>query len=288
MRYVRRCCIFGVLALSIDPAMAADPSHPACENPAPAISPRATLENRLTGEAKQALLNAKGAVAAEDWAVAVREYQHAYDVSRDGGIQWNIAAAEEKRGNLFEAWQAMGRYLDSHDAYDLEAACGFLVSLRGRLSELTLRVSEADALISVDESPKGKSPITEPILANPGTRTIRVEKRGFVPKVVLAALGSGLSTTVDIVLVPGESALSPVAPQILLSPSVTEAPTPAFPPSAIQESASAALPWEWIGLGAAVLAGGIVGTYFLVRPDGDRTAPPVAGSFDTVQLPLVW
>ncbi len=106
----------------------------------------------------------KRAVAAEkrqDWRVAIREYQAAYDLSPHPDVLYNIAAVHERIGEARAAAGFYQRYLDgSPAAPDRAKVVGKLAELRARPAEVQITSDPVGADVAIDGQARGQAPLT--------------------------------------------------------------------------------------------------------------------------------
>jgi hypothetical protein len=139
-----------------------------------------------------------------DYATALLMYQAAYDRTHDPRLLWNVAVCKKNLRHYAKAAATLARYLaeggtlisgsDRRDAQDLvKAIAPFTVTE-------TIKVSEPDAHVFVDDEPVGTSPLPGPLVLDMGTRRVRVRKEGYRPVDREFPVGGSAPTTIDIVL----------------------------------------------------------------------------------------
>ncbi len=177
---------------------------PATEVVAPAPA-RPSLAESLSGAAKENYDTAVALYKQGAYAQSATKFQAAYDTSKDARLLWNQAAAEKQQRHYAKARMLVRQYvalstdLPEKDKTDANA----LLSVLDRLvSEVTVVVNEPGAVVSVDGTNVGESPLPKPISMDTGTRAIRVTKDNFVPYQAQVPIAVGPASTIQINLVP--------------------------------------------------------------------------------------
>lgn len=177
------------------------------KKPAPAAAKAAApkpLSETLTGQAKAEYEAGKILYQDGDHRNALVKFQHAYELSHDARLQWNVAACEKNLRHYtrvlaaLETYQKEGGALltdqDKQDAIDLSGTVKTLVS------SLNVTSNEPGADVFVDDEKIGTTPLPGPVLVDVGTRKIRVSKPGFKEffKVEAVAGAGDVSVTADL------------------------------------------------------------------------------------------
>lgn len=189
-------------ALCAPSAALAQPKKPgAAAAKAPVVKP---LSETLTGPAKAEYEAGKILYQDGDHKNALVKFQHAYEISHDARLQWNVAACEKNLRHYTRVLVALDTYQkeggalltaqDRQDAIDLTSTVKTLVS------SLKVTSSEPGAEVFVDDEQIGTTPLPGPVMIDVGTRKIRVSKPGFKEFVkVEAVAGAGdVSITADL------------------------------------------------------------------------------------------
>lgn len=226
------------------PTSPASPPPPAAPRPAqPAIA--------RTGDAKEAeqrFLRARQLFDEGDYALALVEFNRAYELSPNYRVQFNIAQIHIQLFNYAAARTALEKFLREGGADIPEArkaqAESDLQMLKGRTAYLKVVTVPPTAEVSVDDAPLGEGPFTSPVLVNAGQRKVTVTRAGFVPqtKAVTLAGGDTQDLTFELVLVPVEEHNE--------GPKLTTVTKKNYTPAIIGWSATGLL-----GVGAAVFGG---------------------------------
>lgn len=143
------------------------------------------LSQSLTGEAKAAYDSGRLLFEDGDSRGALAKFSHAYDLSQDARLLWNMAACEKELRRYARAATLIGRYLkEGGERLTVEQRQGALET-QGALSSFYATVSLAGApdgaTVSVDGTRIGRTPLSEPMLIDLGSRSLRVELPGFEP-----------------------------------------------------------------------------------------------------------
>jgi len=170
---------------------------------APAAAP-APLAEALTGEAKESYEAGKVLYGDGDYAGAVLKFQHAYDVSKDPRLLWNVIASEKNVRHYARAEKLLNEYLAAGGAIltesDRAEAQALLEAVRPFIAEIALKVNEPEATVLVDDVEVGRTPLAAPLRVDMGPRKVRVAKAGFREFSVTQSFASGSVTPLDVTL----------------------------------------------------------------------------------------
>jgi hypothetical protein len=209
-----------------------------------------------------------------------------------------------------------GTAMTPEDKADVDSA---LAAIRNLVGTVRIAVTEAGADVALDGTPAGMTPLAEPLVVDLGAHKLSVTKAGFQPAEQTIDVQGGAELATAITLTPQRHVGQLiVAADADASVSVDDkVPTKerfdgqvasgthdvrVTAPGKVEYRAQVDLKdgetrtlqvtleiekhgalWPWIVGGAAVLAGGVVGGYFLFKSSPAAPAP-VSGSFATVQL----
>lgn len=183
--------------LSLSGLLLASPARADGALPAP-------LSQSLSGEAKAAYDSGRLLFEDGDSRGASAKFSHAYDLSHDPRLLWNIAACEKELRHYALAATLIERYLreggksippeQRQDALDTQHA------LRAFYVELELRGAPAGAMVSIDGVRAGQVPLRQPLLVDLGTRVVRVELTGFEPSETRLDVAGGGELKLDVAL----------------------------------------------------------------------------------------
>jgi hypothetical protein len=155
-----------------------EPSRPAAGAPANPPSESAIAEARKHYEAGIAMYDAG------DYEPALAELDRAYQLAPSHKIRYNLGQIHRMLKNYvlalkdFQAYVAGGTNEPKAKVAEAEK---YISELSLVVAKVNLTSNIADADVAVDGDVVGKTPLTEPILLNPGNRTVQVSKSGFVP-----------------------------------------------------------------------------------------------------------
>jgi hypothetical protein len=172
----------------------------------------APLAQSLTGEAKAAYDSGRLLFEDGDSSGAMAKFSHAYDVSHDARLLWNVAACEKELRHYARAATLIGRYLKEGgnriSAEQRQSALETEHALRAFYVNVTLKGVPDGAIVLVDGTQVGRSPLAEPLLLDLGTRVVRVEQPGFeASETKLEVAGGGeLEVAVSLKALPAVSA----------------------------------------------------------------------------------
>lgn len=273
------------------------------------------LAEALTGDAKSEYESGKLLFGAGDFGGALIKFTSAHEKSHDPRLYWNMAACEKSLHHyarslaLVRAFAADTSGLVSAD--ERAEAVELVKVMEPLTARLRVRVSEAGAAVTLDDTPIGESPIDAPIVVDLGTRKLRAHKSGYedatknvsvsdsthetevalvLNKIVhegRVVIRAGPSDTIVIdgvtrgtgdwsgALSSGGHTLRVVAPSMRPYQTeilVTDNQTREIAVTLEAEPTKIPL-WAWIGGGALVTSGLAVGGYFLLKPDPKYDGP---------------
>ncbi|MGO9833054.1 MAG: PEGA domain-containing protein [Polyangiaceae bacterium] len=163
-----------------------------------------SLGDALTGQAKSEYDTARILFDSGDYSGALVKFQHAYDLSQDARLLWNMAACEKSLRAYARVLRLVERYL--HDGGPLlteaqrDDATAVLRTVRTLVTSVRLIVNESGASVFVDGEPVGTTPLADPLLVDLGERHIRVTKPGFKEQVITQNAAGASEATVSIAL----------------------------------------------------------------------------------------
>jgi hypothetical protein len=197
---------------------------------------------------------------------------------------------------------------------------GALAAIRNLVGSVRLAVTVAGAQVAVDGEVVQTTPLARPIVVDLGTHVLTVTKDGFQPAQQTVDVQGGTEVAVAIMLVPVRHVAqlsiasdkdatvivddtAPVSGRFdgELAPGthdvrVTEPGRIAYRAQVdlkdgekrtlqvtLEREKHGATVWPWVAGGAALVAGAVVGGYFLFK-SSPETPAPVSGSFATVNL----
>ena len=162
------------------------------------------LGDSLTGAAKDSYEGGKVLYGDGDYAGAVLKFQHAYDLSGDPRLLWNVLAAEKNLHHYARVEALLRVYLKTGGATlsdaDRTEAQALLDAVAPFVVSLTVVVSQPEATVLVDDQPVGHTPLEAPLRVDMGLRHLRVSKPGFRDFNLTQAFAGGTEATVDAAL----------------------------------------------------------------------------------------
>lgn len=138
-----------------------------------------------------------------DYEVALTEWRAAYELDAQPLIQFNIAQAAERLGQLPEAAEALDLYLSTAATTDPNQANARArrSALRERLAQTGVRLAggPSGAAISIDGTEWGLTPRPDAISLEPGSHRIEVSAEGFETfrSTVVVPAGQTVDVTVE-------------------------------------------------------------------------------------------
>lgn len=279
------------------------------------------LTSSLQGQAKEAYDSAKLLAANHDFAGAVSKFQQAYDLAKDPRLLYDVAVCEKNLHHYARMQALLQRYRDEGQINSATRATvdDALSAIRGLVGTVKISSNEADATVALDGQAVGKTPLEHPLSVDLGTHTIRLQKAGFAPVEKSFETSGGGDVTLDLTFAPApraalltittnDSAIVAIDGKVLGTghfngplPAgvhqihVTEPGMLAYQNSVdLSEGEErslhvtldsgkhgSVLPWV-IG-GVVLVAGAVVGGYFLFRPH-DQNGPPPTGALGSLQF----
>ncbi|RYZ07131.1 MAG: PEGA domain-containing protein [Myxococcales bacterium] len=139
-----------------------------------------SLANSLKGAAKTEYESGKLLYEDGDFSGAALKFQRAYELSGDARLLWNRAAAEKNLRHYAQVRTLVRQYLakggplvSADERADAEA---LIAMVQAFVSEVTVRVDQPDADISIDGRAVGKSPLPNSISLDLGEHEVRASK----------------------------------------------------------------------------------------------------------------
>lgn len=319
----RRASTGRLAAAALVAAALATAGHAAAQTPPPP-APAAAVAARplaevLTGPAKAEYEAGRILFRDGDHANAIIKFEHAYELSREPRLLWNVALCQKNLKRYTRMLATVQKLLDDAgpllSAQDRKDAAELIDTIQAFVSRLQLTVSEDGAAIFVDDQQVGTTPLRAPVLLDVGARKIRASKKGFKDATVVREITGGdavaLSLTLAREIHRGRLAVS-AGPEDMIAidgkivgRARWEGPVPSgghtlrvtapgmkthqaevmivddqarhFQVTLTPQPKSGEVErWLWIGGGAALLAGAIVGAAFLYQPESpvDGNAAP--------------
>jgi hypothetical protein len=165
-------------------------------------------------------------------------FVQAYALKRHPAVLLNLAQSELRSGHEAEAAAHFAQFLrESKEATDAErqSAESGLSAAKAVITEVSVSSDEEGAIVSVDGSPAGQTPLPSPLYLAPGSHTLSAKKDTREAKIqVTAVAGQSTSTTLRLKKV----AAAPPAEAEKPTPPRSEATKPAPAEPAAESSAA--------------------------------------------------
>ncbi|MCC7536438.1 MAG: PEGA domain-containing protein [Deltaproteobacteria bacterium] len=245
---MRRGRVWATLAwcLSACATSAASAQTPPDSSATPADAPR------TTDPAEAAFRSGVEAFDAGDYEAALARFRASYRLRAAPAVLYNIAVAERMIGRAALACRDLRRYLRDVEGLPSERRTAVereRSQICREVAELSLRIAPGGASVVVDGRPIGSSPMTEPMVLEPGEHDVVVSREGYAVerRELRLARGSRETLTVRLRRAPDSSRIS-------VSGTSSRPDTPAGGSSVLES------PWLWTALGVVVVgaAAGIV------------------------------
>lgn len=167
--------------------------------PTPAVAP---LVDTLTGDARTDYQAGTVLFGDGDFATALQKFRSAHEKQPDPRLLYNMASAEKSLRHYATAGRLLRRYLaeggalltsdDRRDAQDL------VVVIDALTLPVAINVSEAGALVFLDDELLGTSPLPSSVVADIGQRKLRAQKDGFRTLSLAVQIGPVQTFTLDL------------------------------------------------------------------------------------------
>jgi tetratricopeptide (TPR) repeat protein len=181
-------------------------------------------------QAKEHFQAGVAAYEAQRYGDALTHFQEAYRIKPHPLVRVNMANCYDRLGKPLQAIFHFERFLEESDpnAAQRKEVTDALRGLRGKVSELTLRITPDGASVTIDGGDRRKSPILEPIRLEAGMHMIEVALAGYQAEKRDLVLEGGQRSDVAITL---ERALAAQPPVVAVTPTapVAQQPVAALP-----------------------------------------------------------
>jgi hypothetical protein len=250
--------IFGAILLAsiLSPSLARADEPPNGD----ATPTKAAMEEARTHYARGVKLYGEGLFSA-----ALVELDRANKLAPSYKILYSIALVQLPLSDFAGAKDSFERYLagggDEVPAARRAEVQGRLAELAGRIALVDLTVTEADAIVLVDDIAIGKAPLGRSIALNPGFHKIAASKPGFTGEAKQLGCAGGDKLQIEIRLTAVAPVVVPVpvpiAPMPTLAPVVKE-PVPVLPLPAAEPPSGSSPPWIGWTVTGVFAAGAVV------------------------------
>ncbi|MBX3246683.1 MAG: hypothetical protein KF901_05815 [Myxococcales bacterium] len=237
--------------------------------------------------ARQLFRSGLGHAEAGRWEEARADFERSYALVAVPVTLFNLAGAQAETGRLVAAAESYRRFLveaTSGRATRFRApAQRALADIEPRIPSIRLSVvglSELDEL-RVDDATVSRAMLGVAYPLDPGEHRVQVLRDGAVAAETSVRLTDGEQRELEL---DARRTLVNVTPRDAASADVMEAPAGEFPIEAPRERRSVVRsPWLWIGIGAVVVAGAVVGVVLATR---DRAEQPYQGNAGVIRFEL--
>ncbi len=152
--------------------------------PAPKPAPvSVSVRDSLSGAAQQDYDLGRILVENGDYAGALVKFQHAFELSSDPRLLWDIGVCEKNLRHYAKLLGLMNRYLDEGGSRlsesQREDATAVEQTVRALVSSIRLSANVEGAAVFVDNERVGTTPLSKPVLVDLGERRIRLKKAGY-------------------------------------------------------------------------------------------------------------
>ena len=182
--------------LAAAPALAAPPSAPATVD----------VRSQLPDAARKAWDAAKQLAGASDFRGALVEFQRAYDLSHNPRVLFNVGVTEKLLTHYARAVDAWDREQSEGagqlSAAELQELKNAVAIVQQFVTTIDVTASEADATLTIDDYPVGKTPFAGPVRIDVGKHVVKLSKAGFLDAVEPVDVAAGAKTPVVFKLEP--------------------------------------------------------------------------------------
>jgi hypothetical protein len=182
--------------LAAAPALAAPPSAPAAVD----------VRSQLPDAARKAWDAAKQLAGASDFRGALVEFQRAYDLSHNPRVLFNVGVTEKLLTHYARAVDAWDREQSEGSgqlsAAELQELKNAIAIVQQFVTTIDVTASEADATLTIDDYPVGKTPFAGPVRIDVGKHVVKLSKAGFLDAIEPVDVAAGAKTPVVFKLEP--------------------------------------------------------------------------------------
>lgn len=169
--------------------------------PAASTAAARPLAESLTGQAKTEYDLGRILYRDGDYGGAAVKFAHAYELSKDPRLLWNVAACEKNLRRYVRTLELLRQYkaegATTLSARELEEAEKLIEVIGPFISTVTVVVNEPGASVSVDGAIIGETPLSAPVSIEMGDRVFQVSKPGFHTQSRTEKLAGGSEARVE-------------------------------------------------------------------------------------------
>ncbi len=151
-------------------------------------------------------------IAEEDYHGALEAFEEAHRIRPKPHVLYNIAMCQKALFLYTQALETFEHYLqragDTPTPDLRQPAAKAISQIEQLVGRLRIEAIPEDATISVDGQREGTTPLTSPILLNPGHHTVRIEAAGYQPYESGVTVVSGAEVRLSAELLPKSARLS--------------------------------------------------------------------------------
>jgi hypothetical protein len=181
-------------------------AQPVLAQPRPAPPAAADVRSQLPDAARTAWDAAKQLADAKDYKGALVELQHAYDLSQNPRVLYNVGALEKLLTHYARAVDAWERELREGagklSPAEMAEARSAIAIVQQFVTTIDVTANEPDATLSIDDYPVGKTPFAGPVKIDVGKHTLKLSKEGFADAVQQVDVAAGQRKPVSFTLEP--------------------------------------------------------------------------------------
>jgi hypothetical protein len=194
------------LPLALAALLALESAAIAAPPQAPAAPVAVDVRSQLPDTARKAWDAAKQLAGASDYRGALVEFQRAYELSHNPRVLFNVGVTEKlltHYARAVDAWEKEqaegGAQLTPAELQELKNAVAIVQQF---VTTIDVTANEADATLSIDDYPVGKTPFVGPVRIDVGKHVVKLSKDGFIDAVQPVDVAAGAKTPVTFKLDP--------------------------------------------------------------------------------------
>lgn len=202
--------------------------------------------------------------AKRDYLSALRRFEAAYALYPSPKLHYNLGLALAGLGRNADAYAAFQRFVaesDDSGADHIAHARQELARLRNIVGRVTVTCDVVGAEVTIDGSPKGRTPLGRPVAVEAGTRNIVMRLAGYKDETVRVNIGRGETRQIRAVLHPTRAKAGSDAPPAAATAGHPVAAThlePLAKSSQRDDGAKTLLGWSMAGVGVATAGAGFL------------------------------
>jgi hypothetical protein len=176
-----------------------------------------------TQSARELFARGQSAYQQGDYAAAARLWSEAYAIDPRPQLQYNLAQAYGRLGDVENEQAALSRFIAETSPDDplLATSRSRLAMLEQRIAQTAIVLEGADtegAVVHIDGEERGRLPHPDPFYLRPGSHEVEVSRPGAAPFRATIVVPAGESVDVDVTLEPLAGAAASAAPASMALP----------------------------------------------------------------------